>query len=75
MVRSLQAKGALRPGRIDYHDPLHPQMRGTLVVTERGRAAHPLAGTPCGEVAASARHEIGDLEGDMARDTQCRARR
>jgi hypothetical protein len=27
--------------------------------------------TPCSEVSRSARHEIGDIEGDMARDTRC----
>jgi plastocyanin len=72
----------LKPGRVDYHDPLHPQTTGVLVVSGRtSAAAGPSAfsrparpnerPTPCGEVAASARHELGDPEGDMARDTHC----
>jgi plastocyanin len=66
----------LEPGRIAYHDPLHPQIKGVLVVSSRttawGRPARPNARpTSCSEVSASARHELGDPGGDMARDTHC----
>ena len=72
----------LKPGRVRYHDPLHPQMTGVLVVSSRTAAgAGPSAWsrparpnerrTSCGDVAGSARHELGDPEGAMARDTHC----
>jgi hypothetical protein len=57
----------LKAGRVAYHDPLHPEMTGVLVVVpDAGRQ------TPCSVMSASARHEAGDVEGDMARDTRCK---
>jgi plastocyanin len=53
----------LKPGLVRYHDPLHPEMTGTLDV--RARPAR------CSEIVRSARHEAGDTEGDMRRDTRC----
>jgi plastocyanin len=72
----------LKPGRISYHDPLHPQITGVLVVSSRTaadsgpsaftRPARPNERpTSCSKVSASARHELGDPEGDMERDTHC----
>jgi plastocyanin len=72
----------LKPGRVSYHDPLHPDITGVLVVSSRtaaapgpsafSRPARPNARpTSCGKVSASARHELGDPEGDMERDTHC----
>jgi plastocyanin len=53
----------LKPGRIAYRDPLHPGTTGVLVVAPE----HPA----CSKVSSTARHEAGDLAGDMARDTGC----
>jgi plastocyanin len=62
------------PGRIGYHDPLYPEMTGTLIVAEQ--PASPTQRGPgrrsCSEASERDRHEIGDLEGDMRRDTRCR---
>jgi hypothetical protein len=43
-------------------------MRGVLIVRSRERPK------PCSEVSATARHELGDLKGDMVRDTRCTKR-